>query len=282
MRAPQFLTRRSAERRRGSCALLGAALALGSGLAAAPATVAAAMTPTRTAPTSTTPTRTTPTRTTAPAVAGAHGAVHAVPAAPSDRNRTIRPGRPASGPIILRLFHRYELVNTASRLRADVMWASTDPLTGVFLWPDNDSRSQEFSKLDTDDGWFRLRARHSGQCLMLDWREGHYRNGTKVLQHPYCGDDYEPAQWQFRTLSDYTKPCTQGPPYYCGFRPTATVLVNRRTGRCLDAENGRLGTPPERAVLQQWDCSRYVDDPKIGNQGWGLLDLDAPPPTPPR
>ncbi len=279
MRAPQPLLRRTVTRRRGACALVGAVLALGSGLATAPATTAAATT----APSaSTLSTRTSaPARaaTTAPAVVGRSVAT---PAAPRDLIRPIKPGRPVDiGPIVSRLFHRYELVNTASHLRADVMWGSTDPLTGVFLWPDNDSRSQEFTKLDTKDGWFRLRARHSGQCLMLDWRKGSYRNGTKVIQHGYCGDDYEPAQWQFRTLTDYSKPCTQGPPYYCGFRLTATVLVNRRTGRCLDAENGALGTPPERAVLQQWDCSRYVDDPKIGNQGWGLNDLDAPPPVQP-
>lgn len=193
------------------------------------------------------------------------------------------PGPPSSRitslPPLLRL-HRYELVNLSSQLRADVMWARTAPMTGAFLWPDNGSRSQEFHRLPTDRGWFRLRARHSGQCLMLDWRQGRYRDGTRVLQHPYCGDEYAASQWRFVTLTQYSKPCTQGPPFFCGFAGTASVLVNRRTGRCLDAENGALGRPPERAVLQQWECARYVDDPKIGNQGWGLLDLDAPPPPP--
>lgn len=204
----------------------------------------------------------------------------AQPAGPIDpiRPRPVRPTQPLP---TLRLFHRFELVNTASGLRADVMWANTAALTGAFLWPDNASSSQEFYKLNTDNGWFRLKARHSDQCLMLDWRGGSYKNGTRVVQHPYCGDRYTPAQWKLVTLTRTSKPCRQGPPHYCGFTISRSVLVNRRTGRCLDAANARLGTPPARAVLQQWDCSRFVDDPKIGNQGWNFVDLDAPRPRPP-
>ena len=35
-----------------------------------------------------------------------------------------------------------------------------------------------FALLDSGGGWFRIRAQHSGQCLMLDWRSGSYGNGT--------------------------------------------------------------------------------------------------------
>lgn len=176
----------------------------------------------------------------------------------------------------LQALHRYELVNTASRLRADVMWASTAPTTGVFLWPDNTSRSQEFRLLGSPGGYVRLQAVHSGQCLMLDWRGGRYVNGTRIVQHPDCSAGYAPAEWMVRAVPQ--APCTQGAPYFCGFRSVKHVLVNRRTGRCLDVANAAGGRPPARAVLQQWDCVTRDDAWNIGNQGWDFFDLDAPGP----
>lgn len=196
------------------------------------------------------------------------------------RNGPIRPITPRDLIRRIRLpkLHRYELVNTASTLRADVMWASTAPTAGVFLWPDNSSGSQEFRMLSSRDGFVRLQAVHSGQCLMLDWRGGRYVNGTPIVQHPDCSLGYAPGEWKLSTVPQ--APCTQGPPYYCGFRDTKTVLVNRATGRCLDAANSAGGRPPARAVLQQWDCVRRDDAWNIGNQAWTFVDLDAPPPPP--
>jgi hypothetical protein len=174
-------------------------------------------------------------------------AVQAAPASAADRNDM-------------------EIVNSYSGLRADVMWASTATLTNVFLWPNNNSASQEFDLLDSGGGWFRIRAQHSGQCLMLDWRSGSYTNGTRILQHPYCGTDYAPAEWRLRTLSGTRcsgDTCTTG--------IDQTILVNRRTNRCLDAANGRGGRPPAQAVLQQWDCVTSTSAWNIGNQAWDVL-----------
>ena len=89
-----------------------------------------------------------------------------------------------------------EVTNMRSGLKADVMWASTAPYQGVFLWPNNTSASQEFDLLDSGGGYFRIRAPHSGQCLMLDWRGGSYVNGTPVIQYPYCSAGYAPAEWR--------------------------------------------------------------------------------------
>ena len=201
------------------------------------------------------------------------------------RNTTIRTGlirpikpRDLITPKRLLKPHRYELVNTASTLRADVMWASTTPTAGVFLWRDNSSGSQEFRMLKSPGGYMRLQAVHSGQCLMLDWRGGSYVNGTPVVQHPDCRQGYAPGEWILRDIP--MKPCTQGPPYYCGFPVGRRMLVNRQTGRCLDAANGAGGRPPERAVLQQWDCVPRDDAWNVGNQEWSFVDLDAPPPAP--
>ena len=162
--------------------------------------------------------------------------------------------------------YRYEIVNHSSGLRADVMWASQSAYQGVFLWPDNASASQEYDLLDSGGGYFRIRARHSGQCLMLDFRGSYYVNGTRVIQYPYCGAGYGPGEWYRRWLSGTTcsgNICTTGIDHM--------VLVNRYTGRCLDADNGAGGRPPAQAVLQQWDCVSSTRAWNIGNQSWDIL-----------
>jgi len=163
--------------------------------------------------------------------------------------------------------NRVEITNLRSGLKADVMWASTAAYQGVFLWPNNTSASQEFDLLDSGGGYFRIRARHSGQCLMLDWRGGTYTNGTRVIQYPYCNAGYSPAEWRRGWVSSA--------PNCSGDTCTSTgtsypVLINRRTGRCLDADNANGGAPRAQAVLQQWDCIRTADDWNAGNQLWRI------------
>ena len=162
--------------------------------------------------------------------------------------------------------HGKEIVNGGEwggQLRADVIWASTAPYTGVFLWPNNQSASQEFDLLDSGNGFFRIRARHSNQCLMLDWRAGSYANGTPIIQYPYCDAGYTPAEWSTRWLR------TPDGPIWAGER--FQVLVNRRTGRCLDAAapNGR---PAQQARLQQWDCITSGNQWNTRNQMWIIQD----------
>lgn len=163
--------------------------------------------------------------------------------------------------------YNVKITNIYSRLKIDVMWASTAPYQGVFLWPNNASASQTFDLLDSGGGYFRIRARHSGQCLMLDWRSGSYTNGTPIIQYPYCNAGYSPAEWRRGWVSS--------PPTCNGDTCTITddaypVLINRATGRCLDAANGRGGAPPMQAVLQQWDCLRTPEDWNASNQGWQI------------
>jgi hypothetical protein len=162
--------------------------------------------------------------------------------------------------------YRVEISNLPSGLKADVMWGSTAAYQGVFLWPDNTSASQEFDLLDSGGGYFRIRARHSGQCLMLDWRGGTYMNGTRVIQYPYCGAGYSPAEWR-RGWVDYAPTCN-GDICSSTSGTSRPVLINRRTGRCLDAHNPFGGAPRAQAVLQQWDCIRALNDWNAGNQLW--------------
>lgn len=158
-----------------------------------------------------------------------------------------------------------ELINTSTGERADVMWAATDKYQGVFLWPDNRSASQEFDLLDSGNGYFRLRVRHSKQCLMLDNRSGSYGNGTPVVQYPACGPGYAPSEWRRSWLSGTT--CSGG---VCTTGTDRMLLVNRQTRLCLDARNPPGVRPPVRAVLQQWACAPSAKSWNIDNQAWDL------------
>src|SRR5450755_2957462 len=144
------------------------------------------------------------------------------------------------------------ITNIRSGLHADVMWASQNPFTGVFLWTTNSSLSQKFDLLDSGGGYFRIRAEHSGQCLMLDWRSG-YNNGTPIIQYPSCGGGYHPAEWRVGWVGNPVD-------------GNNTVLIKRATGRCLDAGNPSRNPPRQQAPLQQWDCIRYNTDWNAGNQ----------------
>ncbi len=148
--------------------------------------------------------------------------------------------------------------------RVDVMWASQAPTAGAFLWPDNASLSQEFNLLSDGNGFYRIQARHSGQCLILDWRSATYTNGSRILQYPNCRADYLPGQWTTKWI---WRPngCTG----QCFVKGTWYALIkNERTGKCLDAANGAGGQPPVQAVLQQWDCITSPFAWNAWNQMW--------------
>jgi hypothetical protein len=161
-----------------------------------------------------------------------------------------------------------EIVNIASGLRVDVIGASVSVFQGAFLWPDNSSASQEFDLVLLENGYNHIMARHSGQCLMLDWREGYFTNGTKVIQFPACSEVgyYLPSQWFHGWVFDDCHPNWQE----CNLRQRH-ILVNRYTKKCLDAGNSSGGAPGQRAVLQQWDCISSTHQWNAGNQLWDIV-----------
>jgi hypothetical protein len=161
-----------------------------------------------------------------------------------------------------------KIVNLASGLRVDVIGASNAWLQGSFLWPNNASGSQTFDLVQpsNDDDSFNLMAEHSGQCLMLDWRDGSFHNGTRVVQFPHCRDPgYLPAQWHWGFVMDGCNPSWQ----QCGLE-RRMILVNKATHKCLDAGNAAGGTPPRGAVLQIWDCIGSIGQWNAGNQLWTM------------
>ena len=162
----------------------------------------------------------------------------------------------------------------ANGLRVDVMWGSTNAYQGAFLWPDNASLSQEFNLLDSGNGYYRIQARHSGQCLMPDWRAGYYANGTKVIQYPYCSAGYAAGewytQWMYRNESCAATNCFSTSSWYA-------LIRNRATGKCLDADNGAGGLPRQQAVLQQWDCITSPYQWNAWNQLWSFKSPTSQP-----
>jgi hypothetical protein len=157
-------------------------------------------------------------------------------------------------------------IEAAGGARVDVIWASTNPFQGAFLWPNNASASQEFDLLDSGNGFYRIKARHSGQCLMLDWRGGTYENGTSVIQYPYCAADYAAAEWFTQWVwrpNGCTGQCFSLGSWYA-------LIRNRATGKCLDARNGAGDVPPYQSVIQQFDCLSTAVQWNAFNQLWSF------------
>ena len=175
--------------------------------------------------------------------------------------------------------NRVEIVNAATNLQADVMWASVRDGQGVFLWPNNSSASQEFDLINMGQGFFQIRARHSGKCLMVDRTQVNVGNGRRIAQYPCTAATYKSAQWSFEDMSG---PCvdTAGVPAGDAFlRPWQCVdsglrVIRNRwySTRCLDTANPSGKRPGQRAVLQLWTC---ISSPKAwnaDNQIWKIIN----------
>jgi hypothetical protein len=162
--------------------------------------------------------------------------------------------------------NRIELINVATRLRADVMWASRADGQNVFLWVNNTSASQLFDLINMGGEYFQIRARHSGKCLMLEKTGGTVGNGTRIAQYPCTSATYRSAQWRF---IDRNPPCADNA--LCadlGWR----VIRNRYVPKCIDAANPTGKKPPQQAVLQLWTCISRTSAWNADNQIWKIWD----------
>ena len=159
-----------------------------------------------------------------------------------------------------------EIVNVSTNLRADVMWASASDGQNVFLWRNNASTSQVFDLVNMGGGFFQLRARHSGKCLMLDGTQPNVGNGRRIAQYPCTAAGYKSAQWSFVDMN--AKCADNGLCIDQGWR----VIKNRYTGRCLDTQNPAGRRPGERAVLQLWSCISSPAAWNADNQIWKIYD----------
>jgi len=167
------------------------------------------------------------------------------------------------------------IVNSRTRMVADVYAFSTDNGSPVVLWTYGGTPNQQFTlqRLPPNFGyqpveeqWFLLRARHSGKCL----KTAGYQSGAPVVQSECIG---EAAQmWRVRQVRMTTAECPSG---RC-FAAYREVLENAydRGRRCLDAANAKFPAPPaQRAPLQAWNCIPKFSAPNFVNQEFGLVNV---------
>jgi Ricin-type beta-trefoil lectin domain len=160
----------------------------------------------------------------------------------------------------------YYVVNSATKMMAEVFARRTDNGAPVILWPNYGSPSQQFFPLvvaHTDV--FRLQAVHSGKCLQAAGDQ----SGTAVVQAECIGDKSQ--IWRVREVRITPAECPTG---MC-FAVFRRVLENFRAHRCLDAANARFPAPPAQgAGLQVWDCIPRYTAPNAVNQDWELVNIN--------
>src|SRR6266508_3309200 len=138
------------------------------------------------------------------------------------------------------------IINVYSHRPVDIMPgglnASTQPFAGAFLWKNSISSSQEFDLIYATSGnvkAFKIRNRHSGLCLMLDFRAGAYTNGTRVIQYDCSAT--KRSKWWYAVRVEASAPPGEPQSDY----PYMLLVKNNFTRRCLDADNAAGGAPPK-------------------------------------
>lgn len=171
----------------------------------------------------------------------------------------------------------FYIVNSGTRMMAEVFAHRTDDGARVVLWPHYGGTSQQFrvQRLPQlgnpyeplEEQWFLLRARHSDKCLKTDG----YQSGAAVVQAT-CGGEAS-KMWRVRTVVMTAAECANRNQCFGGHR---FVLENYydRGRRCLDAANGKFPAPPAQGTgLQAWDCIPRFSAPNAVNQEWELVNI---------
>ena len=176
----------------------------------------------------------------------------------------------------------FYIVNSGTRMMAEVLAHRTDDGAPVVLWPNYGGPSQQFSVQwlprpghpePLQEQWFMLRVKHSGKCLKTNG----FRSGAAIVQDACSGDASQ--MWRLRAVVMTPAECSSR--IQCVIK-RRMVLENYhdRGRRCLDAANGHLpGLPEQGAGLQAWDCIASLSAPNAANQEWELVDVqewDAP------
>jgi hypothetical protein len=179
----------------------------------------------------------------------------------------------------------FYVVNSSTKMTAEVMGHSKDLGARVGLWPYYGGTSQQFATVWTKspgafpisekEPWFLLKARHSGWCL----RTNGYQSGAPIIQAECGGESGQ--MWRVRTIAMTPAECPGG---RC-FASERHVLQNYYDSgeRCLDAANGKFPAPPLQGTgLQAWDCIGKFSAANAVNQEWELIninDWNAPGPV---
>lgn len=178
----------------------------------------------------------------------------------------------------------FYVVNTATKMMAEVFAHNKDIGAAVVLWPHYGGDSQQFfvwhlksqGPFPVDgDPWFLLKAKHSSLCL----RTNGYQSGAPIVQAECSGEAGQ--MWKVQTIAMTPADCPSG---RC-FGGERHILQNYydRGKRCLDTANGKFPAPPlQGAGLQAWDCIGKFSAANAVNQEWELVntrDWNAPGPV---
>lgn len=170
----------------------------------------------------------------------------------------------------------FYIVNSGTKMMAEVFANRTDDGAPVVLWPHYGGTSQQFTVErkplrwrwePQEEIWFLLRARHSGKCL----KTAGYQSGAPVVQAQCNGDASQ--MWRVRTVVKTAADCAD--PNRC-FGGQRHVLENNydRGRRCLDAANAKFPAPPAQgAGLQAFYCIPRFSAPNAVNQEWELVNI---------
>jgi hypothetical protein len=173
----------------------------------------------------------------------------------------------------------YYIVNTATKMVAEVFAHNQGSGARVVLWPYYGGDSEQFF-LDrkpqqgipepVEEQWFLLHSKHTQgkKCLKTNG----YQSGAPVVQAD-CGGDASQL-WRVRIVAMTPAECGNRNRCFAGQR---LVLENYydRGRRCLDAVNGHFPAPPGQGTgLQAWDCIPKYSAPNAVNQEWELVNVD--------
>src|SRR5262245_60411250 len=163
--------------------------------------------------------------------------------------------------------YRVELVNAATNLRADVIGASVNDGQNAVLWQNNLSASQEFDLSNMRGGFFQIRARHSGKCLMIDRNVSSSSNGTRIAQYGCTRATDKSAQGPFADRNGKSEANA-----IC-IGTGRHIIKNPYKPRCIDTANPSGRRPGHPAVLQLWTCITSPSALNADNQLWKVYYL---------
>ncbi|WP_036374399.1 glycoside hydrolase N-terminal domain-containing protein [Micromonospora sp. ATCC 39149] len=151
---------------------------------------------------------------------------------------TYRASAVKSGPVVVGAYYR--LVAQHSRKAADISGGSTAAGAQLIQWSTGTGPNQQFDFLPSDDGYYRIRARHSGLVLQIASNS----TGADINQQP----DTNAASQQWRLVE------------YGG---DVVSLVNRQSGLAMDvwqastADGARISQwTPTSSTNQQFQLQR--------------------------
>lgn len=159
-------------------------------------------------------------------IAGAFSQTHAQSPIPA----------PINGPITVRFNGRQTCL--------DLPNGAINEGTGIQLWKCGRpvGPNQTWVAINLSDNFFLIKNYQSGKCL--DVINGSSDNGANIIQST-CNASSVSQQWNEA--------------FSLGLWPPAVKLVNRNSGKCLEAPTAAASSDANGQLFRQWSCDRGRD-----------------------